>query len=273
MAVPSYYSSDFLSRTLFGISDVQDWMDAIRDTLLNLLPVASRWSEPVLNTLRTPVDPVTGYFMQLVLARTTATRMRFAVYDQNLLLVLNGEADLPTGNETIRIVGGPQFCYTWSQTSSEFGFCTMVDPSPEAPNAPVTVVYGKTTRYNPTGVAFGFYYWPDLWNALDGIVSTVPQGRFQGPWFVINSGTLQFFTAGGSIMYLPVSAIAYADGTFGAPRFTGHALQLAWVDQLIGARFQMSIDAGVVGTFEKLPLLTQGSGNYTQTGMLGVRVA
>jgi hypothetical protein len=216
------------------------------------------------------VDPQTGYFMRLTLTAVSPLRMGFKIQDQNLSIVFDGEADISGTGDTVKTSAGPKNLFTWT-VAGEYGLATMVDPAPEAPNAPSTVVYAKTIR-NSAGAVITFGWFPERWFAIDGWVGA-GFARVDGPHFPQNSQTYEIYTAGGSIAYIPGACIAYASPG-GPPRFTGHAYQLVWADQFLGGRLPVPIDVGVLGYFERIGGLTrQGEGFGQQVGTLWARVA
>lgn len=251
MAIPDIFASNFAFTSAQMASDVQAWMDAIRTLLTSTLAVGDRWTESPTNTLKSPVDPISGYFMTLVLTRTTALRMRFLIKDQNGNTVLDGEADI-TGTEVVKISGGPKHIYTWS-TGNEFALATLCDPAPEAPNAPTIVVFCKCRKNGATGADFSFPTIPERWSAFGDVVGAgINSGRILGPYSTVNTAGAQLYTAGGSAVFTPAACCSLPAAT--NPLFEGHAYQLVWADQSVAnnGRVEVPIDDGAVGIFERI---------------------
>ncbi len=271
MAVPNFYNDEFISRTLAaGFTDIQDWLDFIVDALTVQLPVGQRWTDLGGGFYESPPDPNTGYTMRLYLARNSATQMFFTIFDQSNLTVQAGGCTISgAGDHEAFISCGPKHIVTWCDT--DFGIGVMVDPAPEAPNAPSFQVFAKI-RKNAAFANIGFFNLPER------CVSLAPNGgMFAGPWYIANSGgtALQLATAGGSIMFFPNVGMIFPNAVNANGRFTGYCYQMAWIDTgLCSGRVAIPIDVGVVGYFIAIGgLLTMGQGFAGQgSWTLAVRV-
>lgn len=266
MAIPNIFASNFAYATVQNVTDVQTWIDGIRTLLTTTLAVADRWTESPTNTLVSPADPVSGYKMTLVLSRITALRMGFVTKDQNGNTIVSNFEVIATSGETAKISGGPKHIITWGTSGTNFGASTLVDPSPEAANAPTIVVFTKCSHAGGGGVSFGNL--PERWNEF-GATS----GGACGPYFVVSSGSMQCMTAAGSMVYIPVAMAVWTVSS--NPLFVGYAYQMVWADVGIAApaRVEVPIDDGVVGIFERCGFLaTMGSGFTTQCVSLLARV-
>lgn len=273
MAVPNIFASNFAYTTFAGVTDVQTIMDGLVTLLTSTLAVADRWTNSPAYTLTSPVDATTGYKMQVVLSRITATRMGFVIKNQDGNTVLNGEVVISSG-ETIKVTAGPKHLYLWGTSGTSFGGMTLVDPAPEAPNAPTIVVFGKTS-HNTGGAAFSFGTLPERWSCFgDAIGVGINSGRCLGPYFIVNAAGCQFITAAGSFVYVPAAMCSLPAAN--NPQFVGHAYQLMWADSSVGmpARVEVPIDDGVVGIFERIGyMIVMGQGFANQCVVLLARVA
>jgi len=272
MAIPNIFASNTAYVSVPNVTDCQSIIDAIVTLLTSTLAVADRWVNSPSLTLTSPVDPDSGYFMQLVLSKITATRMGFVVKDQNLNTVINGEVVVTSG-EAFKIVAGPKSLYCWGTSSSNFGGMTLVDPAPEAPNAPSIVVFAKTS-HNTGGGAQSFGNIPERWSAFgDSTGVGINATRNCGPWYPVNSGVLQLYTAAGSAVYVPCAMCAIPSGL--NPLFTGYGYQMIWGDSSIqiGSRIEVPIDDGVSAIFERPGYMAQmGVGFATQCVVILIRV-
>lgn len=272
MAIPNIFANNFAYTTNVNTVDVQTLMDTIVTLLTSTLAVSDRWTNSPAYTLTSPVDPDTGYKMQLVLSRITATRMGFVVKDQNGNTVWNGEVVVTSG-ETIKITGGPKHLYLWGTSGTSFGGMTLVDPAPEAPNAPTIVVFGKSS-HNTGGGAVGFGNLPERWSCFgDAIGVGINVSRCLGPYFAQNSAGIQLYTAAGSALYIPASMCSAPTGA--NVMFEGYGYQLMWGDSSIAsqARVEVPIDDGVSGIFERIGYLSvMGVGFANQASVLLARV-
>lgn len=268
MAVPSYYATSFVRASQGGVLDVADWITLIDTALTVSLPLADRWTK-VGSTYTSPVDPDTGYFMNVTPTRVSAVQMSFIVRDQNLTVVKDGAADISGTGDLVKVFAGPKHLYC--EGAGEWAGCAMVDPSPEASNAPSVQVYAKTIRDVGNNVPF-FTGVPERWVANDAIGGG--WGRFSGPWYPSTPGDARLLTAGGSEVVFPVRAIAFAGPGVANDRFTGNVFQFAWVDRLHtpGSIVSVPIDVGVQGNFEVTNLNTMADAfGLNQSCRLAVR--
>lgn len=266
MAVPNIFGN-FAYDTVPAVADVQAIIDDIKTLLTSTLAVGDRWVDSPSNTLTSPADPVSGYFMQLILARVSATRMTFRVKDQNLQTAIDGEYVLTAG-ETIKISGGPKHIFVWGTAGAAMVLATMSDPSPEAPNAPTTVVFAKTS-HTSSGTPVSFGNLPERWSSFSFGANT----NCLGPYFTLNSGSPSLYTAAGSAIYVPAAMVVWTVSS--NPLFCGHGHQLMWGDSSIVSqgRVEVPIDDGVVGIFERIGFLgVLGQGFANQCAVLLARV-
>lgn len=273
MAVPNFYNDEFISRTLpAGFVDIQDWLDFIVNALTVELPVDQRWALVAADTYESPADPDTGYTWRIKLVRSSATEMLVTIYDQDNQVVQAGGAIIDgLGNDSAFISCGPKHIVTFQGVEFIIGW--MVDPAPEAPNAPSIQVYSKIKR-NASFGTIAFIDIPDRCFARDALAGS-SFSRMQGPWFIQNSGTFELITAGGSALFYPAASIMTNDGVGQNCRFTGTPYQFAWFDRAFASgRVAMPIDVGVVGYFMIIPGLLKAGGAFANQAeaYLAVRV-
>jgi hypothetical protein len=80
MTAPHYLQGAFRYRRLVGVTDCQDIIDAVKDEVLNQLPVGSRWTDLGANEVRSPID-VDGRFVRFDMNRIAAANLEAVIQD------------------------------------------------------------------------------------------------------------------------------------------------------------------------------------------------
>ena len=276
MAAPSYWNTVFRKSVSAAFTDVADWLTAIRTMLTSTLPVGSRWTESPTNTYVSPADPVSGYTITLVVARTSAVRM-FMSCTQTVngvgYGVLQGECDI-SGSVQANIFAGPTHFWTESP-AGDFGGCVGVDTTPEPPGQITSYVFSKIGRNIVQAV---MTVQADYWHAQDGNVDggLLSRARCQGPYFVANAAGYELKTAAGSFIYFPAVGVTYpTQGVNTNQRLCGIFPQFVWVDSswTAGQLVPVPVDFGVIGVFQVVTSTVTPSNGGANGARLAIRVA
>jgi hypothetical protein len=254
MAVASAYARSFGAVTVVTPADVNLIQAAVRTLLTTTLAVGDRWTEVATDVYQSPADPVSGAFMKIAFQRISASEIIFTVQDKNGTFAfgtygINGF----NGTPSARIFAGPtHFSMYRTDVTDDLDFMAyIVDPSPEAANASLPVVYCRAMRNNGGGTNNApiarFRTVP-----ADGYTAYGERLAFPGYSAAYGAGNETLLTAGGSEVVLPAFMSMYPGGTNANNRATGQVPQVVWVDQThtVGQLITVPIDSGVFAVFE-----------------------
>lgn len=274
MSVASYFDTDFVRVRLDGVTDVQSIIDEINTILTSTLPVDSRWTDQGSGRYRCPIqDPNDSYrFFSIQVVRTSQSRLQWVVRDQGGSTVIDGRVDINVAGSVVKIWAGTYHLAV--QANGEVAHGQMLDMTPFSGTAWSTYTLGYTRRASDgtlrPEVTCNYAQMNDPDNAPLSrriVVFTVGDS--------VLSATLAAETSGGSSLVIPVY-VSYSSVFPGAEkRFAGTMYQAVIVDGTLpeGSDVQLSLDNGVLGTFEvtNMDAATSGFSSSRSTGKLAFR--
>jgi hypothetical protein len=279
VTAPSFLSTGFATVSLPGTTvDVTDIINAVATLLTTTLsatptplyPSGERWTSLGGGAYQSPLDSA-GRWMKLILTRTSATRLKWDLYDPTGQ-VMNGvsggtncgEIDIAAGGSVVNIFGGPAHIVVEANNAGtwETAMGVITDPSPEPLASSNVYVWGRARRDTTSGVVANsqnLQYW---------------LGRFM-------NGTTAGYNNLGAIVAMPSQFTTashlrtQAGSEVAAPQYitpwlgsgsvpglnAGRLYQHVIVDgnQVPGVDLNIPIDTGLTGQFHVLQIGTGGN--------------
>lgn len=251
MTTFSTFASSFRFLNNPSVSDVQTILnDFNSEVVTNGSPA---WTSPsgftngtTSGTWKSPVDSA-GRFFEILLARTTATRLSFKVLDQNFLTIADREIDI-SGTVGVNYYTGQY--HAWIEAlvaASEVGASGICDPAPFPLGTYNPYVYGNGYRNNASTVDSQFSTTGQLFMLDNGGSAMV--NRLRDYSQNVNGNNIGLLDAAGNLIYLPSEISANCSG---ATRWVGKMYQVVAVDSSFAVGTTKTIiigNAGETGTF------------------------
>lgn len=257
----TWYGTSFDYVSLGSVTDVQTVINSLRTSLTSTLPAADRWTESPTGTFKTPPD-LRGRFYKIAVAKTTATRMAFQVFDQDARQIVNGEIQIAGAGSTVNIYTGPYHVFIEANNAGtwEFARACMSDPRPEALDAHPIWTFGYAHR-DSAGNLTGFGDKPGFWSFLTigGTLQSTAE-YVMHPCLTANDSTnAHLMTESGADVAIPVEACTTSN-VIGGYFVCGKLFQLVFVshDQAPGVSLSIPIDSGVTGNFQVTQMTVVG---------------
>jgi hypothetical protein len=262
MAVPDFLNNGFRATLFAATADVADIITALNTELVT----NGDWTDTGgagTGPFKSPPNALDGSFVTVTLARISATRLSYIVYDSNGLLVNNAtdtRQDIDAGGCAFYIFSGPDyFCVETERATAEVFLVARLNVWPDTPGMVrpswVCTQGPRNNAGNLTSDAFHYWWYLTLTGtAYAGSgYPIVPRG--------IYSGTSNFITPSGAFVFAP------ADFETGDVLIGRLPQCVICYPSAFGSVMTVPIDTGVTGDFYILRLITS---SYRR---LAIRVA